>query len=111
MLKNIFMVLVHIILNIINSSLNEGIVPVKLKVTTINLIAKIKNTSIGSEFRPLNVPLVMDKVLECAVYEQILHHFEDNKIFYENQSGFRSKHSCKTAIQAVITNWREVRRY
>ena len=49
----------------------------------------------------------MGKILEIAVYDQIMPYFEENELLYKLQSGFRSQHSCETALQSIITLWKE----
>lgn len=107
-LKKIAEVCGQVILDIVNTSIGYGEVPDNLKVTTILPIPKINNTNKAEEFRPINIPLAIDKVIERAVYKQVASYFEENKLLYNMQSGFRPNHSCETALQAVITSWKEV---
>lgn len=93
----------HVILNFVNTSLSYGTFPRQLKTSTIHPIPKINNTIKASEFRPINSLPPCEKILELAVYHQLLYHFESNGILIDNQSGFRSKFSCETAIQLTLS--------
>ena len=37
---------------------------------------------------------------------QLENYLENNNILTDHQSGFRSNHSCETAIQTVIDDWK-----
>jgi hypothetical protein len=47
-----------------------------------------------------------EKVLELVVKEQLEKYLEKNNIITDYQSGFRKRHSCKTALQIVIDTWK-----
>jgi len=68
-------------------------------------IPKIDKAKKANEYRPINVLPTFEKVLELVVKEQLEMYLETNGIITEHQSGFR-KHSCKTAIQTVIDEWK-----
>lgn len=51
--------------------------------------------------------MIINKILETVVCEQLRTHFKDNNLNYEVQSGFGEKHSCETAFNFVCTKWKE----
>ena len=106
MVKQVFQTIGHIILNLINTSLRTGAIPDLLKVSTVIplfiTLQKVVNTNKASEFRPINMLPPIEKVLELAVYDQLLEHITNNNILITNQSGFRKKHSCETALQLTL---------
>jgi len=77
---------------IINWSLYKGIFPDQLK------IAK----TIFDNYRPISLLPVISKVFEKIVAAQITNYFTNNKLFFQSQHGFRSKHSTKTAAIEFI---------
>ncbi|XP_044597213.1 uncharacterized protein LOC123273807 [Cotesia glomerata] len=97
----------NIILNIMNRSLENGIVPDNLKVSKIVPIQKIKESIKITDFRPINTLPVIEQVLESIVKSQLDKFFDNNKILNEEQSGFRKEHSCETAIQCSLIDWRQ----
>lgn len=107
LLKKCFSAIRNPLLNIINSSLERCEVPNELKLSTIIPIPKVPNTNQAIHLRPINMINATAKVLEKAVYEQIVGYLERNKVICEYQSGFRSKHSCETALQCVLTDWKK----
>jgi hypothetical protein len=46
------------------------------------------------------------KLFEKILQRQILDFFNSNELFHKSQHGFRSGFSCETALQELITNWR-----
>ena len=48
------------------------------------------------------------KILERLLSHQITQFFNDNKIFSPEQHGFRANHSCETALQTILDNWKKM---
>jgi retron-type reverse transcriptase len=107
MLKDIFDVVGYPLLNIINTSLETGVVPSELKSSVIIPIPKIANPKKPEELRPINLLPAIEKVLEIIVHEQLVNYLEDNGILFVGQSGFRSKHSCESACQFLLSKWKK----
>lgn len=83
------------LVNIINESLNTGIVPDKWKLSTITPIQKVKNKKKAEEYRPINTLPPDEKIIEKIVKNQLVSHITENNILIKEQSGFREHHSCK----------------
>ena len=107
-LKAAFSVIKEEFVNIINNSLREGFCPESWKTSTIIPIPKIEKPKKASEYRPINILPIYEKVLELVVKEQIEMYLQKNDIITEHQSGFRKNHSCETAIQTVIDDWKMI---
>ena len=58
----------------------------------------------ASNYRPISI-LSLSKPLEKHLKKTIQSHFDDNALFHPNQSGFRKKHSCHTALTNLIEQW------
>lgn len=95
----------HILLHIINVSLSEGQFPEQLKLSTVTPIPKVTNTNLACNFRPINTLPPIEKVIEMAVYDQLVNYLSENNILMKHQSGFRSNHSCESSLQLAIANW------
>ncbi|XP_025268586.1 uncharacterized protein LOC112639318 [Camponotus floridanus] len=91
---------------VINKSLMIGECPNSWKTSTIVPIPKIKKPIKASDYRPINVLPIYEKVLELVVKDQIGRYLEANEVLTEHQSGFRKSHSCETAIQGIIDEWK-----
>ena len=46
------------------------------------------------------------KLFEQVIISQIKSHFDSNSLFVDQQHGFRTNHSCETAIHSIIDNWK-----
>lgn len=107
-IKNVFNVIGHVLLQFVNTSLEQGVFPQQLKCSTITPIPKIKNSINAPDYRPINSLPTLEKILELAVYKQVSNYFNVNNLFYQNQSGFRKKHSCESALQLTVSNWKNL---
>lgn len=105
-LKDSFDMVGFFFVDIINQSLFTSEVPVNWKKTTIIPIPKVRNTKQNSEFRPINILPIHEKLLEKVVQKQLIDYIESNKLLTKKQSGFRGKHSCETALNLVLASWK-----
>jgi len=86
--------------------LQESIVPERWKEAIVIPIPKIRGTSRVNEFRPINKLHVYEKILEMVVHKQLMRYLKSNELIAVCQSGFRSGHSYETALQWVLTDWK-----
>lgn len=86
--------------------MSTGQCPNGWKTSTIVPIPKVSKPKKASDYRPINILPIYEKVLELVVKKQVEMYLESNKIVTEHQSGFRKQHSCETAIQVVVDEWK-----
>lgn len=67
---------------------------------------KVANTMIAEELRPINTITSDTKLMELIVKKQLDSHLSKNRILIDEQSGFRSNHSCETALNLVLSDWK-----
>lgn len=106
-LKYIFEIIGHVLLHFVNISMSEDEFPSELKCSSVIPIPKVANSNNACDYCPINTLPPIEKVLEIAVYEQLLEYFNKNDLLLGNQSGFRIHHSCETALQLTIANWND----
>ncbi|KMQ85478.1 rna-directed dna polymerase from mobile element jockey-like protein, partial [Lasius niger] len=94
--------------HILNRSLEEGRFPNEWKEATVVPVPKVQGTINIEKFRPINKLPVYEKILEIMVHSQLVEYLESNDILKECQSGFRTKHSCETVLQWVISSWKKI---
>lgn len=106
-LKNVYDNIEDPLLNLVNTSLLTGKVPSILKISTIVPVPKKKTPVSAEDFRPVNMLATVEKILERVIYNQLMEYVTAGNILISNQSGFRKSHSCETALQDVLYDWRE----
>ena len=86
------------IANIINSSLQTGIFPDKLKIAKICPVFKCGERNCLANYRPISVLPSFSKIFEKVIFNRIVHYINSKRILTDSQYGFRQKHSTFMAI-------------
>ena len=102
LLKYIKLELAKSITLIINQSLNTGIFPDKLKIAKLTPIHKQNDKTRIDNYIPISLLPAISKIIERAIFDQITTYFNINKLFHNNQYGFRKEHSTELAALEVI---------
>ena len=84
--------------HLINECLRLELMPDKWKVGIITPLPKSKVSVDPGDWRPVSVLPLPSKIIERAVYMQLVRHFEENGLLFPNQHGFRKELSTSTAI-------------
>ena len=58
--------------------------------------------------RSINTLPSDQNILESIVKEQLLEYLNQHDVIINQQSGFRSKHSCETALNMVVSDWKDL---
>lgn len=87
---------------IINQILYTGIFPSKLKIAKIIPIFKTGDNYVFNNYRPISLLPSLSKIVERIMHNQLFKHFNDNKLFYDSQYGFRQQHSTELAAIELI---------
>ena len=53
-------------------------------------------------YRPISVLPLLATVLEKIINKQLLHYFETNNLFYDEQYGFRKNYSTKLSLASLV---------
>ena len=84
-------------LNIIfNQSISEGKFPAAMKKAEVIPLYKGKDQVVN--YRPISLLVTISRILEEIIYKRTCDFLEKEKILYNSQYGFRSKHSYEQAI-------------
>ena len=79
-------------------SLNTGTLPNDLLTANITPVYKKGNRSVLSNYRPISLTSVCNKVMEHIVFHSIMQHVQDHGILSEFQHGFRPGYPAKLMI-------------
>ena len=87
---------------IFNQSICSGIFSSKLKRAKIIPIFKDEDNSLPENYRPISLLSIYNRIFEKLVYSRLTKFVKDCNIFYDQQYGFRSKHSTQHAILDIV---------
>ena len=87
---------------IINCSFSTGIMPEKLKIARVIPIFKKDLRDDISNYRPISLLSVFNKIIETIMYNGLVQFLEENKLLFSNQFGFRSSHSTTHATVLIV---------
>jgi hypothetical protein len=90
---------------IINLSIKNGKFPTLLKQSKVTPIYKKGTKTDKSNFRPISVLPLISKIFDKHVSDHLKLFLERNNLLYTAQSGFRSHHSCETALTNITDTW------
>ena len=87
---------------LINQVLNTGIFPDELKIAKVIPIFKKDDPTLLKNYRPISLLLKLSKVIEKIIFTQLSLYFNENKLIFDNQYGFRPKHSTEYAALELV---------
>ena len=102
LVKSVIHILCYPLCDIINLSLNTGIVPDKLKIAKVIPVYKKGSKDDLSNYRPISILPFFSKILEKCVYIRVHKFLEKCNIITPKQFGFRAGYSTSYAIIELI---------
>ena len=90
---------------IFNLSLSTGIVPSIWKAAKVIPLHKKGALSDPGNYRPISILPQLSKIFERHIHSHLMAYLDQNDLLYKHQSGFRSFHSCQTAMTALVDSW------
>ena len=90
---------------ICNQSINKSTFPRKWKEAKVSPLHKNGPHDDVNNYRPISILPVLSKVLEKHVHDCLSGYLNENNLLHRTQSGFRSQHSCETALVHMIDSW------
>lgn len=99
-----------LIKNLFNTCIDSNTIPDEWKLAIVTLIFKNKGSNEDmNNYRGISVISPIAKLFEKILSEQIIKYLNDNNVLFAGQHGFRSQHSCETALHEIITEINTIR--
>lgn len=94
---------------IFNECIDCGVFPDQMKFSKITPLFKTGSTSDPTNFRPISVLPALSKIFEKIILDQLLIHFNNNKLMHSQQYGFTRGRSTADAglklISEILNAW------
>ena len=90
-----------------NKCIGTGEFPAGFKDAKVVPIFKAGDRTDTSNYRPVSVLPVLSKLLEKLLHKQLYDYFNNNKLFYSCQSGFRSGFSTQASLHYIMEHFYE----
>ena len=87
---------------LINQVLNTGIFPDEIKIAKVIPIFKKDDPTLFKNYRPISLLSTISKIIEKIIFTQLSLYFDENKLIFDNQYGFRPKHSTEYAALELV---------
>ena len=102
LLKYVKQQIVNGLVIICNKSFEERCFPELLKIAKVIPIYKCEDPTDPSNYRPISLLSVFDKLPERLIYNRLALFFQIHKVFHKYQSGFRRNHATNNALTEVM---------
>ena len=98
-----------IITNLFNQCITENSIPEKWKTAVVTPLYK-NNGSMDdmNNYRGISVLPPIGKMFEKLLADQIIIHLNNNNLLYNGQYGFRSCHSCESALHEILPDMNRI---
>ena len=91
----------EVLLDVVNSSLHNGHVPVSWKQALVIPIPKGKSTKNPADTRPISILPGIMKLVEKIVQHQLTEYLESHYLLSHHQHGYRRLHSTESALNVI----------
>ena len=107
LLKSVADIIIFPLSRIINLSFSSGTFPDVLKTQKIIPLHKGGSTQELNNFRPISLLSIFDKIIEKLMHKRLYTFLEIHNIIYENQFGFKKKHSTGHSLMEITEKIKE----
>ena len=98
--------IVPAVCHILNLSISANKFPTKWKIAKVVPLYKGKGSKLEPKnYRPVAILPILSKVLERAMFQQLVSYMDNNEFFNPNHHAYRSFHSTTTAMLQMYTTW------
>ena len=90
---------------IYNLCIPKSVFPKMFKTAKVVPLPKNTDRSDPNNFKPISLLSLLSKPLAWYAHNHLSNFMENHSLFHHLQSGFRSQHSCHTALSALCDMW------
>ena len=90
---------------ICNHSISNSVFPTKWKEAKVTPLHKSGPHEDVNNYRPISILPILSKVLEKHVHDSLSEFLQEFSLLHKTQLGFRTQHSCETALINMIDSW------
>ena len=98
-------IIAPVLTRLFNRSITSCIYPKAFKKAKVIPIYKKGAREEKSNYRPISILPIISLIFERHVSINLKQYLEGNNLLYSRQSGFRSNHSCLTALVKLVDEW------
>ena len=95
------------ITHIVNLSITQAVFPLPWKISKVVPLLKKGDPLIAKNYRPVALLPIFSKILERAVFIQLVEYLESNQLLNPNHHGCRRGHNTATALLQMYDQWLE----
>ena len=95
------------ITHIVNLSISQAMFPMPWKIAKIVPLLKKGDSLMAKNYRPVALLPIFSKILERAVFLQLVEYLESNNLLNSNHHGCRPGHNTATALLQMYEQWLE----
>ena len=99
--------LTPVITHLVNISISSKVFPKLWKSAKVIPLHKKDEIIYPKHFRPVALLPITSKILERAVFLQLVAYLEENDLLHPSNHGFRTKHNTSTALLQMVDVWLE----
>ena len=88
---------------VFNLCIMKSTFPNAFRIAKVIPLYKSGDSSNPSNYRPISIVSVLTKPLEKHINRHLFLHLDN--LLHPNQSGFRKKHFCQTALIGLVEQW------
>ena len=93
--------------HIFNLSISQGVLPSLWKCVKVVPFHKKDEVIHPKNFRPVALLPISSKILERAIFLQLIDYLESNELLHPSHHGFCANHSTSTALLQMVDIWLE----
>ena len=101
-IKHVRHLIAPVLTSIFNKCMFSGVFPSELKIAKVIPLFKSGKRQLLSNYRPISILPLFSKIFERLIHSRLSSFFDSQNTIYDNQFGFRKKHSTVHALSTAV---------